>query len=97
MIKLQGGYEIVSDGKSYTLVQDAIQNSKNGAVKKIKKQISFHSTLSSALQAYSNCVMAVFVANVDLDLKEVKLAIYELKEEIKAYECKWNVWRARIQ
>lgn len=88
MIKLQDGYGIVSDGKSYTLVQDAIQKSKNGIAKKIKKQISFHSTLSSALQAYSNCVMAVFVANVDLDLKEVKLAIYELKEEIKAYECK---------
>lgn len=86
MIKLQDGYEIVSDGKSYTLVQDAIQNSKNGVVKEIKKQISFHSTLSSALQGYSNCVMAVLVANVDLDLKEVKQAINELKEELKTYE-----------
>lgn len=86
MIKLQDGYKIISDGKSYTLVQDAIQNSKNGVVKKINKQISFHSTLSSALQGYSNCVMAVLVANVDLDLKEVKQAINELKEEIKAYE-----------
>lgn len=86
MIKLQDGYEIVSDGKSYTLVQDAIQNSKNGVVKNIKKQISFHSTLSSALQGYSNCVMAGLVANVDLDLKEVKQAINELKEELKAYD-----------
>lgn len=86
MIKLQDGYGIVSDGKSYTLVQDAIQKSKNGVVKKIKKQISFHSTLSSALQGYSNCVMAVLVANVDLDLKEVKQAINELKEELKTYE-----------
>lgn len=88
MIKLQDGYGIVSDGKSYTLVQDAIQKSKNGVAKKIKKQISFHSTLSSALQGYSNCVMADLVSNVDLDLKEVKLAIYELKEEIKTYDCK---------
>lgn len=86
MIRLRDGYEIVSDGKSYILVQDAIQNSKNGVVKKIKKQISFHSTLSSALQGYSNCVMAVLVANVDLDLKEVKQAINELKEELMAYE-----------
>lgn len=86
MIKLQDGYGIVSDGKSYTLVQDAIQKNKNGVVKKIKKQISFHSTLSSALQGYSNCVMAVLVANVDLDLKQVKEAIDDLKMEIKAYE-----------
>lgn len=87
MIKLQDGYGIASDGKSYTLVQDEIQKSKNRVVTKIKKQISSHSTLSSALQGYSNCVMAVLVANVDLDLKEVKQAINELKEEIKAYDC----------
>ena len=86
MIKLQNGYSIVSDGKSYTLVQDAIQKSKDGAETEIKKQISFHSTLSSALQGYSNCVMADLVSNVDLDLKQVKEAIDDLKMEIKAYE-----------
>lgn len=86
MIKLQDGYGIVSDGKSYTLVQDAIQKSKNGVVKKIKKQISFHSTLSSALQGYSNCRMADLVSDYDIDLKFVKEAIDELKKEIKAYE-----------
>lgn len=86
MIKLQNGYSIVSDGKSYTLVQDAIQKSKDGSEKEIKKQISFHSTLSSALQCYSNCVMADLVANVDLDLKQVKEAIDDIKREIKAYE-----------
>lgn len=86
MINLKNGYSIVSDGKSYTLVQDAIQKSKEGVETEIKKQISFHSTLSSALQGYSNCVMATLVANVDLDLKEVKQAINELKEELKAYD-----------
>lgn len=86
MIKLQNGYGIVSDGKSYTLVQDAIQKSKEGVETEIKKQISFHSTLSSALQGYTNCVMADLVSNVDLDLKDVKQAINELKEEVKAYE-----------
>lgn len=86
MINLKNGYGIVSDGKSYTLIQYAIQTSKNGEEKEIQKSISFHSTLSSALQGYSNCVMAVLVANVDLDLKEVKQAINELKEELKAYE-----------
>ena len=86
MIKLQNGYSIVSDGKSYTLVQDAIQKSKDGSETEIKKQISFHSTLSSALQGYSNCVMANLVSNVYLDLKQVKEAIDDLKREIKAYE-----------
>lgn len=86
MINLKNGYGITSDGKSYTLIQYAIQTSKNGNVTEIQKSISFHSTLESALQGYSNCVMAVLVANVDLDLKEVKQAINELKEEIKAYD-----------
>lgn len=86
MIKLKNGYGIVSDGKSYTLVQDAIQVSKNGEETEIKKQTSFHSTLEGALQGYSNCRMADLVSNVDLDLKDVKQAINELKEELKAYE-----------
>lgn len=86
MIKLQNGYGIVSDGKSYTLVQDAIQVSKNGEEKEIQKSISFHSTLSSALQGYLNCVMADLVSNVDLGLKDVKQAISKLYEELKAYE-----------
>lgn len=86
MIKLKNGYGIVSDGKTYTLVQDAIQVSKNGEEKEIQKSISFHSTLSSALQGYLNCVMADLVSNVDLELKEVKQAISKLYEELKAYE-----------
>lgn len=86
MIKLQNGYGIVSDGKSYTLVQDAIQVSKNGEEKEIQKSISFHSTLSSALQGYLNCVMADLVSNIDLELKDVKQAISNLYKELKAYE-----------
>lgn len=86
MIRLKNLYSIVSDGKSYTLVQDAIQTSKNGEEKEIQKSISFHSTLEGALQGYSNCRMADLVSNVDLDLKQVKEAINELKEELKAYE-----------
>ena len=86
MIRLQNGYSIASDGKSYTLVQDAIQKSKDGVETEIKKQISFHSTLESALQGYSNCRMADLVSDVDLDLKQVKQAVDDLKREIKAYE-----------
>ena len=86
MINLKNGYGIISDGKSFTLVQDAIQKSKEGEETEIKKQISFHSTLEGALQGYSNCRMADLVANVDLDLKQVKQAIEDLKKELKAYE-----------
>lgn len=86
MINLKNGYGIVSDGKSYTLIQYAIQTSKNGEEKEIQKSISFHSTLSSALQSYSNNRMADLVSDYDMDLKFVKEAIDELKREIKAYE-----------
>lgn len=86
MINLKNGYVITSDGKSYTLFQYVLQESKDGNVTEVKKQISFHSTLSSALQSYSNCVMADLVSNFDMDLKYVKEAIDNLKREIKAYE-----------
>lgn len=86
MINLKNGYVITSDGKSYTLSQYVLQESKDGNVTEVKKQISFHSTLSSALQSYSNCVMADLVSNFDMDLKDVKKAIDDLKKEIKAYE-----------
>lgn len=68
------------------MFQYAIQESKDGNVTEIKKQISFHSTLESALQGYSNCRMADLVSDYDMDLKFVKEAINELKEELKAYE-----------
>ena len=84
MINLKNGYGITSDGKSFTLVQDAIQVSKDGVETEIKKQISFHSILEGALQGYSNCRMADLVSNFDMDLKDVKEAID--KREIKAYE-----------
>ena len=85
MIKLKNGYSIVSDGKGYTLTQHTIRIDKDGLETEIKKQISYHSTLESALQGYSNCRMADLVSSVDLDLKQVKEAINELKEELKAY------------
>lgn len=88
MIELKNGYGITSDGKSYTLIQYAIQTSKNGNVTEIQKSISFHSTLEGALQGYSNCRMADLVSDYDMDLKFVKEAINELKEELKAYETR---------
>ena len=86
MINLKNGYVITSDGKSFTLFQYVLQESKDGNVTEVKKSVSFHSTLSSALQSYSNCVMADLVSNFDMDLKYVKEAIDNLKMEIKAYE-----------
>lgn len=52
--------------------------------KKNKECIS--NTLEGALQGYSNCRMADLVSNFDMDLKDVKKAIDDLKREIKAYE-----------
>lgn len=72
MIYLKNGYGITFDGKSYTLIQYAIQTSKNGEEKEIQKSISFHSTLEGALQGYSNCRMADLVADYDMDLKDVQ-------------------------
>lgn len=86
MINLKNGYGITSDGKSYTLSQYVLQESKDGNVTEAKKQVSFHSTLSSALQSYSNYVIADLVSNYDMDLKFVKEAIDDLRREIKAYE-----------
>lgn len=86
MINLKNGYGITFDGKSYTLIQYAIQTSKNGNVAEIQKSISFHSTLEGALQGYSNCRIADLVSDYDMDLKFVEEAINELKKEIKAYE-----------
>lgn len=86
MIYLKNGYGIVSDGKSYTLIQYAIQTSKDGNVAEVKKSVSFHSTLEGALQGYSNCRMADLVSDYEMDLKFVKEAINELKEELKEYE-----------
>lgn len=86
MIKLKNGYEIESDGKSYTLFKYVIQERKDGSITEAKKQISFHSTLYSALQGYSNCVMADLVSNEYLELKDVKQAISKLYKELKAYE-----------
>lgn len=86
MIELKNGYVITSDGKSYTLAQYVLQESKDGNVAEVKKSVSFHSTLEGALQGYSNCRMADLVSNFDMDLKDVKKAIDDLKREIKAYE-----------
>ena len=48
--------------------------------------ISYHTTLESALQSYSNNRMADLVSNFDLGLKDVEQVIDKLKEELKAYE-----------
>lgn len=88
MIRLQKNYAITSNGGSFALVMFVKGKDKEGIEIDVQKPISYHTTLESALQSYSNCVMADLVSNVDLDLKDVKKAINELKEEIKTYDCK---------
>jgi hypothetical protein len=86
MIRLQNNCAITSNGGSFALVTFVKGKDKEGNEIDVQKPISYHTTLESALQSYSNCRMADLVANVDLDLKQVKEAIDELKKEIKAYE-----------
>ena len=86
MIKLQNNYAITSSGGSFALVTFMKGKDKEGNEIDVQKPISYHTTLELALQSYSNNRMADLVANVDLDLKQVKQAIDELKREIKAYE-----------
>lgn len=86
MIKLQNNYAITSSSGSFALVTFVNGKDKEGNEIDVQKPISYHTTLESALQSYSNNRMADLVSNFDLDLKDVKKAINELKEEIKAYE-----------
>lgn len=86
MIRLKNNYVITSSSGSFALVTFAKGKDKEGNEIDVQKPISYHTTLESALQSYSNNRMADLVSNVDLDLKQVKEAINELKEEIKAYE-----------
>ena len=86
MIRLQKNYAITSSGGSFALVMFVKGKDKEGNEIDVQKPISYHTTLESALQSYSNNRMADLVANVDLDLKQVKQAINDLKEELRAYE-----------
>lgn len=86
MIRLQNNYAITSSSGSFALVMFGKGKDKEGNEIDVQKPISYHTTLESALQSYSNNRMADLVSNVDLDLKQVKEAINELKKELKAYE-----------
>lgn len=86
MIKLQNNYAITSNGGSFTLVTFVKGKDKEGNEIDVQKPISYHTTLESALQSYSNNRMADLVSNFDMDLKDVKKAIDDLKREIKTYE-----------
>lgn len=86
MIRLQNNYAITSSSGSFALVTFVNGKDKEGNEIDVQKPISYHTTLESALQSYSNNRMADLVSEVDMDLKDVKKAIIELKKEIKAYE-----------
>lgn len=86
MIRLQNNYAITSSGGSFTLVTFVKGKDKEGNEIDVQRPISYHTTLESALQSYSNNRMADLVSNFDMDLKDVKKAIDDLKREIKTYE-----------
>lgn len=83
MIRLQNNYAITSNGGSFAIVTFVKGKNKEGNEIDVQKPISYHTTLESALQSYSNNRMADLVSNVDL--KQVKQAINELREELTIY------------
>ena len=85
MIRLQNNYAITSSGGSFALVMFGKGKDKEGNEIDVQKPISYHTTLESALQSYSNNRMADLVSNFDMDLKDVKKAINELREELTIY------------
>ena len=87
MIRLQNNYAITSSGGSFALVTFVNGKDKEGNEIDVQKPISYHTKLESALQSYSNNRMADLVSNFDMDLKDVKKAIDDLKREVKAYDC----------
>lgn len=94
MIRLKNNYAITSSGGSFALVMFVKCKNKEVNEINVQKPISYHTTLESALQSYSNNRMADLVSNVDLDLKQVKQAIDDLKKEIKEYEKKIRIqWK----
>lgn len=92
MIRLQNNYAITSSGGSFALVTFVKGKDKEKNEIYVQKPISYHTTLESALQSYSNNRMADLVSNFDMDLKDVKKAIDDLKREIKAYEYQLYWW-----
>ena len=86
MIRLQNNYAITSSGGSFALVTFVKGKDKEGNEIDVQKPISYHTTLESALQSYSNNRMADLVSNFEMDLRDVKEAIDELKKEIKEYD-----------
>lgn len=88
MIRLQNNYAITSSSGSFALVTFVKGKDKEGNEIDVQKPISYHTTLESALQSYSNNRMADLVSNVDLDFEDLMKAIIELKKEIKAYETR---------
>ena len=85
MIRLQNNYAVTSSSGSFTLLMFGKGKDKEGNEIDVQKPISYHTTLESALHSYSNNRMADLVSNVDLDLKQVKQAINELREELTIY------------
>lgn len=88
MIRLQKNYAITSSSGSFTLVTFVKGKDKEENEIDVQKPISYNTTLESALQSYSNNLMADLVYKSDYELRDVVNIIDDLKREIKAYETR---------
>ena len=60
--------------------------------KQVKITYGYYSSFSSALRGYCNQILMDKVATNEMDLMDVKKALEELKEEIKAYELHRTIY-----
>ena len=86
MIKLKNDYAITSVRGAFTLITLSKGRDKEGNEVETQNYIGYFTTLEQALKAYCDSRLLDLVGNEDMELKEVKQAIEELKEEIKAYD-----------
>lgn len=71
MIRLQNNYAITYSSGLFALVKFVKGKDKEGNEIDVQKPISYHTTLESALQSYSNNRIVDLVSNFDLGLKDV--------------------------
>ncbi len=86
MIRLKNNYAITSSNGNYTLAEIVHKKNKDGIKVEIQKPLSYQASLESALRDYINYRMSDAINDNDMDLKDVKKTLEELKEEIKTYK-----------
>lgn len=85
MLKLKNDYAIQADERNFTLIKFGTKINKEGEEVENNKVISYHASLEQALQNYLTCCLSTKVKEEDVEIKEIKSLIEEIRDEIKGY------------